>query len=140
MAIRLAGAIVLTIISVTSAVAVETVRIGTSDGAAQLLVDGKPVRARMFWGAPGRGQLSIGPEAEKVMFEFSATEDEPKRATMHLRFGSTPGDVYLGAPYTTGPPRPATTRCVACSTVRTSTFFARRFPISIVAWVRAPRR
>ena len=51
----------------TPLVAVETVRVGTSEGVPQLLVDGKPVRARMFWGAPGRGQLSIGPEAKKLI-------------------------------------------------------------------------
>ncbi len=114
----------------TPLVAVETVRVGTSEGVPQLLVDGKPVRARMFWGAPGRGQLSIGPEAKKLIdlcivnarikgvppgnralspligpsiigyarvnsFEFSPTVDEPGRATMHFRFGSTPGDIYL---------------------------------------------
>jgi len=49
----------------------------------------------MFWGAPGSRPLSIGPNAKKISFEFSPTEDEPDRATMHFRFGSTAGDVYL---------------------------------------------
>ena len=83
------------VFSGTSTVAVETVRVGDSGGVPQLLVDGKPVRARMFWGAPGRGQLSIGLEAKKLTFEFSPTVDEPKRATVHLRFGSAPGVVSL---------------------------------------------
>ncbi|MGI6416104.1 MAG: class I SAM-dependent methyltransferase [Thermoguttaceae bacterium] len=95
MTARLASAIVLAILSVTPAGAVETVRVETSGGAPRLLVDGKPVRARIFWGAPAAGQLSIGPEAKRIAFEFCATEDEPSRATMHLRFGATPGDVYL---------------------------------------------
>ena len=40
-------------------------------------------------------QLSIGPEAKTITFEFSPTEEEPSRATMHLRFGPTPGVVSL---------------------------------------------
>ena len=65
MTARLASAIVLAILSVTPAGAVETVRVETSGGAPRLLVDGKPVRARIFWGAPAAGQLSIGPEAKE---------------------------------------------------------------------------
>lgn len=75
--------------------AVESVRVDVSAGAPRLVVDGKPVRARMFWGAPRPRELTIGPEAQKISFEFSPTESEPDRATLHLRFGSTPGDVYL---------------------------------------------
>jgi len=77
------------------ACAVETARIDASAGAPRLVIDGKPVRARMFWGAPQPRQLPIGPEAKQVAFEFSPTEDEPARATMHLRFGHAPGDIYL---------------------------------------------
>ena len=75
--------------------AVESVRVDSSSGAPRLLADGKPVRARIFWGAPGAGQLQIGPEARRISFEFSPVEDEPGRATLHLRFGQTPGDIYL---------------------------------------------
>ena len=46
--------------------AVETVRVELRRRLR--MVDGKPVRARMFWGAAAR-QLSIGPEAKKIAFE-----------------------------------------------------------------------
>jgi len=59
------------------------------------MVDGKPVRARMFWGAPGLRPLPVSTAAQEVTFDFRPIEDEPARATMHLRFGNSPGDVYL---------------------------------------------
>jgi len=51
--------------------AVETVRVDASSGVPRILVDGKPVRARMFWGGPGTRPLSIGPKAQAVDFEFT---------------------------------------------------------------------
>ena len=75
--------------------AIETVRVDASSGAPRLLVDGKPVRARMFWGAPGSRPLPVGAAAHEVTFDFTATEDEPAKATMHFRFGNTPGEIYL---------------------------------------------
>ncbi|NQT12666.1 MAG: hypothetical protein HQ582_07955, partial [Planctomycetes bacterium] len=81
--------------SVATAAGVETVRVDSSAGAPRLLVDGKPVRARMFWGAPGSGLIPVGPQGERITFEFSPSEDELSRATMHFRFGATPGTVCL---------------------------------------------
>jgi len=75
--------------------AVETVRVDASVGAPRLLVDGKPVRARIFWGAPGTHPLPVSKEGGRVEFEFSPSDDEPDHATMHFRFGNSPGDVYL---------------------------------------------
>jgi len=75
--------------------AIETVRVDASSGAPRLLVDGKPVRARMFWGAPGSRPLPVGTAAQEVTFDFTAAEDEPAKATMHFRFGNTPGEIYL---------------------------------------------
>ncbi|MDH7569182.1 MAG: beta-galactosidase [Armatimonadota bacterium] len=72
-----------------------TVRVDSAGGAPRLVVNGKPVRARMFWGGPGSAPLSAGPEGRVVSFEFAAVEDEPRAATLHFRFGRTPGDVYL---------------------------------------------
>jgi len=77
------------------AAGVETVRVDASSGAPRLLVDGKPVRARMFWGAPGSRPLTVGKAGQEATFEFSPAEDEPATATMHFRFGNTPGQVYL---------------------------------------------
>ena len=79
----------------TSAVAIETAGIDVSSGVPQLVVDGKPVRARMFWGAPRSRPLAIGPDVRQISFEFSPNEDSPAHATMHLRFGETAGDVFL---------------------------------------------
>jgi beta-galactosidase len=80
---------------VPAAVAVESVRIDAAAGAPRILVDGQPVRARMFWGAPGSRPLPIGTTGQLVEFEFSPAHDEPGQATMHLRFGQTPGELWL---------------------------------------------
>jgi len=69
--------------------------VDASKGAPRLVVDGKPVRGRMFWGAPRPRAYAIGPEARPITFEFTPTADEPARATMHLRFGRAAGDVFL---------------------------------------------
>lgn len=75
--------------------AAETVRVAVVNGVPQIQVDGNPVRARMFWGAPGSRPLRISSVGKVVTFEFSATEDEPKNATMHFRFGQLAGDIWL---------------------------------------------
>ncbi|NMC19484.1 MAG: hypothetical protein GYA33_03595 [Thermogutta sp.] len=75
--------------------ALETVRVEVLEGAPRLAVDGKPVRARMFWGAPGPGLIRVGPQAQQVAFQFTAEDDEPGRATLHFRFGTEPGTVVL---------------------------------------------
>lgn len=75
--------------------AAETVRVDATSGAPRLLVDGKPVRARMFWGAPGTRPITVRPEGEHLEFEFSPLQDEPRTATMHFRFGQTAGSVDL---------------------------------------------
>ncbi len=78
-----------------SAVGIETVRVDAAAGAPRIVVDGRPVRARMFWGAPGSRPLSVGPAGQEVEFEFSPPQDEPAKATMHFRFGQTPGEIWL---------------------------------------------
>ncbi|MBN2451912.1 MAG: beta-galactosidase [Lentisphaeria bacterium] len=64
-------------------------------GAPRLVVDGTPVRGRMFWGGPGRAPLPVGPEAREVSFEFVAVEGEAKTATMHVRCGQSAGSIAL---------------------------------------------
>jgi len=49
----------------------------------------------MLWGRRGPRQINVGPEPQLLEFEFSPTEDEPARATMHLRFGQSAGTVCL---------------------------------------------
>lgn len=88
-------ALALTVFWSTTTLAVERVRVDASSGVPMILVDGKPVRARMFWGNQGTRPLTIGPQAQLVDFEFTPTYDEPAKATMHLRFDKKAGDVYL---------------------------------------------
>ena len=75
--------------------AVETVRVDSRAGAPCLRVNGKPVRARCFWGAPGARPLPLDKTGRRIVFDFTASDDEPATATMHFRFGSTPGDAWL---------------------------------------------
>jgi len=74
---------------------VESVRVDATGGAPRLLVDDQPVRARMFWGAPRPKAYAVGPVARPIAFAFTPSDDEPDRATMHLRFGRAAGDVWL---------------------------------------------
>ncbi len=75
--------------------AIEKVQIDSSSGAPRIVVDGKPVRARMFWGVPGARPLRVGPSAQTITFDFSPVEDEPGHASMHFRFGQTPGEIFI---------------------------------------------
>jgi beta-galactosidase len=72
-----------------------TVRVDASHGAPRLVVNGQPVRARMFFGGPGSSPIKIGPAGRSVEFEFTAENDAPGNGTLHFRFGQTPGDVFL---------------------------------------------
>ncbi|MFA6546501.1 MAG: beta-galactosidase [Limisphaerales bacterium] len=72
-----------------------TVRVDAGGGAPRLLVNGEPVRSRMFWGAPGSAPVPVKTEPRVVSFEFTATESSAGKGTMHFRFGETPGDVFL---------------------------------------------
>lgn len=71
-----------------------TVRVDPAGGAPRLLVNGKPVRARMFWGAPGSAPLKLSSEWKLISFEFIAS-GSASNGTMHFRFGSEPGDIFL---------------------------------------------
>lgn len=71
-----------------------TVKVQSPNGAPRLMVNGEPVRARMFWGGPGSAPIKTGPQWEEKAFEFVAAADAPN-GTMHFRFGQVPGDVYL---------------------------------------------
>lgn len=72
-----------------------TVSVVTPQGAPRLMVDGQPVRGRMFWGGPGSRPLALPADGQVVTTEFRALADEPEHATMHLRFGGTPGTIVL---------------------------------------------
>ena len=82
-------------IGLTVSASALTVRVVPAGGAPRLVVNGAPVRARMFWGAPGTAPIPVSPAWKEVRFEFVAS-GSASNGTMHLRFGQTPGDVYLG--------------------------------------------
>jgi len=71
-----------------------TVRVDSPNGTPRILVNGEPVRARMFWGAPGSAPIRITPDWSEVSFDFVAG-GSAANGTMHFRFGDTPGDVFL---------------------------------------------
>ncbi|MDR2704313.1 MAG: beta-galactosidase [Planctomycetaceae bacterium] len=70
--------------------AAETVRVDVANGAPRILVDGQPVRARMFFGNPGSLPINVETNAQRLTFEFQPVESEPKTATMHIRFERKP--------------------------------------------------
>ena len=80
---------------ISPAKGVETVRVDASSGAPRLVVDGKPVRARMFFGLPGTRPIAAQESGTLVRFEFTPADDEPRTATMHFRFGQLAGTVDL---------------------------------------------
>ncbi|WP_165248647.1 beta-galactosidase [Paludisphaera soli] len=71
-----------------------TVRVEVRNGVPQLVVDGRPVRARMFFGIPGSAPVAAGPEAKPVRFAFVAAESA-ENGTMHIRCGAKPGEVDI---------------------------------------------
>lgn len=71
-----------------------TARVESPNGAPRIVVNGQPVRARMFFGAPGSSALQVGPEWKQIDFEFTSAGGADN-GTMHFRFGHGPGDVYL---------------------------------------------
>lgn len=70
-----------------------TARVETTNGVPRIMVDGKAVRSRMFWGAPGSIPLKIG-TAQEQSFEFVASESA-SNGTMHFRFGQSAGEIIL---------------------------------------------
>jgi hypothetical protein len=60
-----------------------------------LLVNGEPVRPRMFFGGPGQATLRVEPTSPVFEFEFAAQEDAANAGTLHFRFGQAAGDVFL---------------------------------------------
>lgn len=71
-----------------------TVRVESPNGAPRIVVNGQPVRARMFWGAPGSAPIAVSNDWRQLEFEFVAS-DSATNGTMHFRFGDQPGEVEL---------------------------------------------
>jgi len=76
-----------------------TVRVGSVDAPGgpvpRILLNGRPVRSRMFWGRPGQTALKIGRGMQIVSFVFTALGDARGRGTIHFRFGRKPGVIRL---------------------------------------------
>lgn len=71
-----------------------TVKVDPAGGAPRWTVDGKPVRARVFWGGPGASNIRIGPDAQLIEFEFIAA-GSADNGTIHFRFGRSPGEIFI---------------------------------------------
>lgn len=71
-----------------------TVRVDSAQGAPRLVVNGQPVRARMFWGGPGSAPIHLKAGVTEVSFEFEARQTV-SNGTLHFRFGRTPGTIVL---------------------------------------------
>lgn len=108
---------------VASAGAIESARVQVTNGVPRIVVDGAPVRARMFWGAQRAGLLPVGPAAGEVAFEFTPAEDEPGHATLHFRFGQAPGEVVLDDISVTDLTEPIDTLPAECFEGGTQAFF-----------------
>ena len=78
-------------VAAAGAIAQLTARVSVVNGAPRLLVNGKPVRARMFFGGPGSNPIDVGSQGRRVEFDFEAGADSEGQGTMHFRFGQNPG-------------------------------------------------
>lgn len=72
-----------------------TVAVDPAGGAPRLVVNGQPVRGRMFFGGPAAAPLPLSAAGGWVEDTFVALADEPRTATMHFRFGASPGRIVL---------------------------------------------
>ena len=72
-----------------------TVRVDAGSGAPRLVVNGRPVRPRMFFGGPGSGPVRIKPAGRTIQFESTAETEAQHTVTLHFRFGHAPDDVFL---------------------------------------------
>lgn len=85
------------ILSTFSVFAAESVRVGVRNGVPQILADGQPLRARMFFGNPGTKPLIINAGEQRISFEFQPLESEPSQATVHFRLPQKPAVYYFDA-------------------------------------------
>ena len=63
------------------------------DANPQIFVNGSPVRPRMFWGSERSGGFEIDQQWKEIVFEVTVPFDA--NATLHFRFGKSPGDIWL---------------------------------------------
>ena len=97
LAFGLVSALALSVVPVASTAQTPplTVRVDARSGAPRLTVNGKPRRARFFYGQPASGVLLATTEGKRYTFEFVADRSVDHAATMHWRFGQIPGNIYI---------------------------------------------
>lgn len=79
----------------TAVQAADSVRVESRNGAPCIVVDGQPVRPRVFYGGPIRRPVQLGTETKVFDFDFSPLADSEGRGTLHFRFGKAPGKIRL---------------------------------------------
>lgn len=70
------------------------VALDSTKGAPRILVNGKPVRARMLFGNPGSRPFELGLETQQHGFDFEPFEDSSD-STLRLDFTETLGEVFV---------------------------------------------
>ncbi|MDO5112913.1 MAG: beta-galactosidase [Planctomycetia bacterium] len=73
----------------------ESVRVQSIQGVPQIVVDGKPVRSRMFWGGMGVPHIYSQTEFQKHTLTFKPLLDSDGRGTLHFRFGVNAGHFVI---------------------------------------------
>ena len=81
------------LLSYSKCLAETVVRVEATDGGPQIVVNGKRVPPRMFWGIRHSGKVATGYRWQEASFEFSSPFDA--NATLHFRFGQQAGEVWL---------------------------------------------
>lgn len=81
--------------SVWEATGAESVRVQSLQGVPRIMVDGKPVRSRMFWGGMGTAPLICTKEFQKYTLTFQPLMDADSSGTLHFRFGAEAGKIYI---------------------------------------------
>ncbi|MBP5621715.1 MAG: hypothetical protein J6X44_06850, partial [Thermoguttaceae bacterium] len=67
----------------------------TFNGVPMIAIDGTPVRSRVFFGIKNASSVSVDAEWKTHEYEFVPQETVEGNGTLHFRFGSTPGTVFI---------------------------------------------
>ncbi len=72
-----------------------TARVAVDRGVPRILINGKPERARIFYGQPQSGTITIDTEPREIQFTFNPLISVHEGATVHFRFGHSDGEIVL---------------------------------------------
>ncbi len=67
----------------------------TFNGVPMITIDGTPVRSRVFFGIKNASSVMVDSEWKTREYEFVPQETVDGNGTLHFRFGSTPGTVFI---------------------------------------------